>query len=201
MRRRPAALLLTSAWLVMPSWPAQAHSSFGSLGSFYSGLLHPYLVPSHVLALVGTSLFIGQTTPDQSRVPLVLLLAAYAIGLLATLGWADMPYGEPGLLSIATLTGLLAALGDPRFRFAALPVATVSGLVLGLSSAIEGSDLRGKLLMLAGTFLGGALVALVIVAVTSLPAPLWRNIGARIVGSWTAAAAALVLALSLPRAG
>lgn len=49
--------------LAATACPAAAHSPIKGVGTFYSGLLHPALVPAHLLALIAVGLLIGQNVP------------------------------------------------------------------------------------------------------------------------------------------
>jgi hydrogenase/urease accessory protein HupE len=53
------------AALLLATDPAHAHDVVAGVGGFYGGLLHPLLVPAHVLALTSLGLLIGQQTPRQ----------------------------------------------------------------------------------------------------------------------------------------
>ena len=62
MRRRYLAPLL----LLAPGL-AVAHSPMQGIGNFYGGILHPILVPSHLLALLSLGLLIGQSGVSAMR--------------------------------------------------------------------------------------------------------------------------------------
>jgi urease accessory protein len=182
---------MAAVLLAMPE-TASAHAVFGVTGVF-GGFLHALAVPSHVLAIVALALLIGQQGWGRGAV------AAYVVAVLAGLGaiaLAIVPtLAEQALLVFAMMAGLLAALARPLPpAFGALLAAAV-GLSLGLDSPPEAITLRDANLALIGTALGAATVLLVLVQGTSRLRRDWQRIGARIVGSWIAASAILVLAL------
>ena len=85
MRLGAAALALL---LLFNADAARAHAPVPGLEGFPGGLLHPLLVPAHLLALLGLGLFIGQ---QRSRLSTALFFAA---GLLAGLGAIASAVGE-----------------------------------------------------------------------------------------------------------
>jgi urease accessory protein len=179
---------------------ASAHAVLGVTG-FFDGLLHALVVPSHVLAIVALALLIGQQGWGHGwrlgwRFGAV---AAYVVAVLAGLGaiaLAIVPtLAEQALLVFAMMAGLLAALARPLPPPLGALLAAAVGLSLALDSPPEAITLREANLALVGTALGAAIVLLVLVQGTSRLRRDWQRIGARIVGSWIAASAILVLAL------
>jgi urease accessory protein len=174
--------------------PAWAHPVFGVTG-FAGGLLHALLVPTHVIAVVAFALLIGQQRWGHGAV------IAYAAAIVAGLGAIAMAYvptrAEEGVLAVAATAGLLVALARPLPRSVGVLLAGASGLALGLDSPPEAISLRDANLALLGTAIGAVLVLVGLMQITSRLTRAWQRIGARIVGSWIAASAILVLALRL----
>ena len=78
-------------------------------------------------------------------------------------------------------------------------LAAVTGIAIGLDSPPEVVSVRQAHLMLIGTAFGGGLLLIVMVEIaTRLTSP-WQRIAARILGSWIAASAVLVLAFIVAR--
>jgi urease accessory protein len=171
---------------------ASAHAVFNVTG-FSGGLLHALVVPSHVLAIVALALLIGQQGWGRG------VMAAYVVAVLAGLGAiaaAIVPtLAEQALLLFAMTAGFLVALARPLPPALGALLATAIGLALALDSPPEAITLREANLALIGTALGAAIVLLALVQGTSRLRRDWQRIGARIVGSWIAASAILVLAL------
>jgi urease accessory protein len=186
------ARLLTAAALVAIPETASAHAVFGVTG-FSGGLLHALVVPSHVLAVVALALLIGQH--GWGRV----VMAAYVVAVLVGLGaiaLAIVPtLAEQALLVFAMIAGLLVASARPLPPALGASLAAGVGLALALDSPPEAITLREANLALVGTALGAAIMLLVLVQGTSRLRRHWQRVGARIVGSWIAASAILVLAL------
>lgn len=173
------------------------------MNGFAGGLLQPLALPAHALALLGLGLLIGQQRRGQ-RLP---LLAAFVVGLAAGLTAIAFAVGETPaadiLLAVTGLSGLLVAIGRPLPVAAVALLAAVAGAVLGLDSPPEAISIAVAMSMLIGTGLGAGLVLALVVAGTSLlagpPERFVPRIGVRILGSWIAASALLVLALRFTR--
>ena len=198
MRRAVLLIGLLSA-VTVSSHPLQAPADISSIEIFYAGLLHPFLTPTHVLAMAGTGLLIGQLPREMAAVPLMVFVATYCGALLTTLWGAGWAASTNALMILAAVTGFLVALGSPAMRRLVIPIAAISGVLLGLNSATEGISLLSNLLLTLGTCLGGALAVMAFAALTLELPYKWQRIGVRVVGSWTAASSILVLALALSR--
>lgn len=190
---------LAIAALVLAAVPAKAHVVVEGIGGFPGGLLHPLLAPAHGLAIFALGLAIAlQARIHRLILPAVFFFAmAGACALIVTAFSAANP--ELAVLAAGTLAGLLAAYGRPLpFAITGLTaVATAFAILLDSVPAVISA--RETLLALAGTALSAtALLALTAIAAGFCRAG-WQIIGLRIVGSWTAAIALMVLALRLTR--
>jgi urease accessory protein len=173
------------------------------MSGFVAGLLHPLALPAHVLALLALGLLIGQQTAGWR----VVSLAAFVIGLAAGLAAIAFGVGQTSaadvLLATAFASGALAALAFPLPAFACALLAAIAGVTLGLDSPPEAASIAVATAMLIGTGLGASLALAVIVAGTSYLTGvrewIWVRVGGRILGSWIAASAILVLALRFAR--
>ena len=176
--------------------PALAHAPIKGIGAFYNGMLHPLLVPTHLLVLVSLGLLIGQHAPQASRtgwpVFVLALLGGLGLGFTHATG---VP--EPGLLAIALTAGLLVALAYPFAAPALAVLAAAGGTAVGMDSMPDTGGTRETWLLLAGTAIGTTLVFSYAGGLAATLDRPWQRIGVRIAGSWAAAAAAMVLALAL----
>jgi len=165
--------------------------------ALFAGLLHPLIVPAHVLAIAALALLIGQQSWGRN-VPMV-----YAVAVLTGLGAIAMAYvpkfNEEMLLALAAIAGLVAALARPLPQGLGALLAAAIGLSLALDSPPEALALLQSNLTLLGTALGAVLLLLVLLQGTARLRHHWQRIGARVLGSWIAAIAILVLALRLVR--
>jgi len=165
--------------------------------AFFTGLLHPLVVPAHVAAIVALALLISQQNWGRN------VTMAYAVAVLLGLGAIAMAYvpklTEERLVAFAAITGLLVALSRPVPQELGVLLAAAVGISLALDSPPEALPLTEANLTLVGTALGAVLLLLVLLQGTSRLRHHWQRIGLRIAGSWIAATAILVLALRLVR--
>jgi hydrogenase/urease accessory protein HupE len=203
-----AARLAVAALLAVVAAPAAAHSPIEGIGIFYSGALHPLVTPPHLIALLALGLLLGQagqraTGDDDAPLaalaaPLAALGVALVAGVLrAGLHPAEEPDTDRVLLALAAATGLAVAAAWRAPQGVRLVVALAVGLATGLASAPTGVSDAERWTSLAGTAAASLmLAAYVAVMVAMARRPPWLAIAARVLGSWMAAAALLVLALS-----
>jgi hypothetical protein len=164
-------------------------------GGLVGGLLHPLLAPAHFISLIGLGLIAGRNCLPAGAA----IIVAFALGLVGGLGAIAWGVGETPasdvLLAGATLCGLIAATGVTVPAWLTTPAALVFGTALGLDSPPESILLREAVAMLIGTACGGIAALAVIAFSASAIARLGRGIAVRVIGSWIAAIAILVLAL------
>jgi urease accessory protein len=164
-----------------------------------AGLLHPLLVPMHLTAIVALALLIGQQMPRWGHNPAFGFEVVLTAGLLA-IALAYVPgRAQEALLTAIAAAGLLVALARPLPELFGTVLGAAIGLSLALDSPPDALNLRDANLTLLGTALGAPLLLFCVLQVASRLRSHWQRIGARIVGSWIAASAVLVLALRLLR--
>jgi urease accessory protein len=186
------AWILVGAVLLSMADEAAAHPVFGITG-VRGGLLHPLVVPSHVMAAIASAILIGRQPLGRAMV------AVYALGLVAGLGAIAAAYvpalAEEALLVLAAVAGLLVAWGRP-LPWPVLAVLTIAtGLAHGLDSPPEAISVAEANLTLIGTALNGTAFLALVAWLASRLRYDWQRIGMRIVGSWISASAIMVLAL------
>jgi hydrogenase/urease accessory protein HupE len=167
------------------------------MSGLIGGLLHPFAVPAHVLALVAIGLLIGRQS--ERLIP----LAAFVAGLAAGLGALALAFAATSaaniLLAATILSALLVALAYQVPALMSVPLVATAGIALGLDSPPEAISIAAAVAMLIGTGIGGGLAVAAIAAGASYLTRPWQQIGVRILGSWTAASAIMVLALRFVR--
>ncbi len=168
------------------------------IGAFYGGMLHPLLVLPHLLALTVFGLMLGQGGIRAMRFAYPPYLLALAIGLFVA-GFEvqpALPYEET-LLVLATLCGLVVAARRTPPAIALAVFAAVLALLVGMDSGVADMDRRKTFGALLGCWLGAVLLLIVVAGVAEMAQRAWQQVAVRVVGSWTAASALLVLALAL----
>ena len=188
-------VLVWLGWAV--SGPAWAHTPIQGIGGFYNGLLHPVLVPAHLLLIVAFGLFLGQQGSKRIELALGIFAAAAFVGL--ALAWFSIGAEMETLgLALSAAIGLLVAT-SPQLAFPwCVAVALLAGLFLGVDSAQQELSGKDKLVTLFGT--GVAIYFLVLFPMAlaeHFKKKVWQKIGIRVVGSWVAASSLLVFALSV----
>jgi len=174
---------------------ALAHSPFQGLSSFLNGILHPLMVPAHLLLLLALGLLIGKHDPARHQPVVLAFLLASIAGLLITHS-ADVLLLPAVLLASTVVIGLLVVANVPVHPRLLLLAALACGLMLGLDSNPEvytGKALSGALF---GSGIGIYLLLIYPMGLAdSMRNRAWQRIGVRVLGSWISASALLVLTL------
>jgi urease accessory protein len=170
-----------------------------SVAALTEGVLNPLMVPAHILAWLGLGLLIGGGRAGESLAPLVAFALGLAGGLWAiALAFGQTPAGDV-LLCAAALIGLLVALAVALPNFLCVLIALIVGAALGLDSPPQVIAMTDATLALAGTWFGACLALGFVSVCAGLLTRDWQRSGMRILGSWIAASAILVLALRFTR--
>jgi hydrogenase/urease accessory protein HupE len=194
----PRVVLAAVAASNFAATPAMAHPPPLGLSGFSGGLLHPLFVPAHAMALLGLGLLIGRQQA-WGRVAILSAVIGLAAGLgVMTLGVVPVWMNEI-VLGCALLGGASVALNRPLPEVVGCVFAVLIGFCIALDSPPEAISLSEANRMLLGTGLGA--VALLVIAATAVGRlkTNWAQIAVRILGSWIAASALLVLALRFVR--
>jgi urease accessory protein len=193
--RRLAAPLVVSA-MMLAAGPAWAHPPPLGIGGFGGGLLHPLFVSAHLFAVLALGLLIGQQA-RWTRIAVFSFVLGVAGGLgVMTLGVVPRLMNE-AVLGGALTAGLLVAVARPLPEVFGCVLAVLTGFCIGLDSPPEVLSVREANLMLAGTGIGATLLLVVTTELARRLKQPWARTAARILGSWVAASAILVLALRL----
>jgi urease accessory protein len=166
----------------------------GLLQAFVDGLLNPLTTPAHVLVLLALALLLaGQ--PQRYAVLLVFALAL-AAGFLAIVLAVETTPARTVLLAVAAALGVIvAAAWAPKLL--AWLFAAIAGAALALDSPPQAVTITEAYATLAGTAVGACAMLVVVSAVAAHAHADWQRLGVRILGSWIAASAILVLAVQL----
>ncbi len=189
------AIVCLSA-LLLPE-TSLAHSPIQGIGNFYNGLLHPVLVPAHLLLLMAFGLFLGQQGLKRIEMALGVFAAATIVGLV--LAWFSIGTGIENLvLVLSAAVGLLVAISLQMALLWCVIIALLAGFLLGIDSAQQELSGQDKLASLFGSGVAIYFLALYPMALADyFKRKVWQKIAIRIIGSWIAASSLLVLALAL----
>ena len=165
----------------------------------FVGGLTQFFIPTHLLAVVALGLLAGH---PATRFP-VVLLAMFAVGLAAgSVAVASAIRETPAALVLLILAACVASL---VLIETALPswIAALLAFAVGAALPLNAPPHEITIPAAVAAQIGLAVAALATFALVAFIASKaerpWQRIGVRIVGSWIAASAILVLALRLAR--
>lgn len=167
---------------------------------FHQGLSHPLMIPAQLIVCFALALLIGQQGGSHLRYVLPAFAVALAIGLLLTRHYRASWDSESVLLPLAAIAGLLVVLKLQLPVVIALVIAILSGLTIGMDSAvpmIPGLQARKIYASLAGSGLTVFGIVLVISLIAWTLRNLFEGVALRVFGAWATAGAVLVLSLRL----
>jgi urease accessory protein len=166
----------------------------GLLQAFVDGLLNPLTTPAHVLTLLALSLLMA--LQPQRFVVLLVFALALAAGFLAIVLAIETTPARTVLLAVAAALGVVVAAAWAPKLLARL-LAAIAGAALALDSPPQAVTLAEAYATIAGTAVGACTMLVVVAAIAAYANADWQRLGVRIVGSWIAASAILVLAVQL----
>lgn len=157
------------------------------IAAFLAGFWQ-FFLPTHLLAVGALGLAVGQGRRAVLLAPFALGLVAGALVIAAAV--REMP-AATALLAVAALAGALVVL--------AWTPPLLLGAMLALNSPPHALTIPAAIAMQVGAGVA-ALATLALVAfIASRAVRPWQHVGVRVIGSWIAASAILVLALRLAR--
>jgi len=174
---------------------AFAHTPIKGLDNFYNGVLHPFFVPAHILAILAVGLLFGRQGSDNIPALIMGFIAATVLGLGAS-GFSISIDLSAVLVVETALIGLLIAADFKLPLQWCLIIGAVVGVIIGLDSSQPDMTGKAKLITLFGSGVGVYLMILYPMGFADyFNKKPWQLIGVRVLGSWLAASAFMVLAL------
>jgi len=162
------------------------------------GLLHPLVTPSHLLLMLGLALLLGQQASLKKH--WLSYVLAFLAGLIANrvldVDWTP----EPVLLSIALVISLLTVLKINVHAWILLASTVISAVLMGLDSTpivLPGLGLDKILTWQAVSIISSSLLLIVSSLVAYFLRNVLQGIPLRVIASWIATSALLVLTLSI----
>jgi len=192
--RRIMTVAVVLAWLLLAG-EARAHDVVPGVGGFSGGLLHPLLVPAHVLALIALGLALGQKKQrPNADLTLFVVGLGVGIGLIVT---AFSITTDLAVLAAAAAAGIATAIGRPLPLALSGSLAIIAGVAIAFDSVPQEISMQTTFLALVGTAVSASVVVGLVAEAARRLTRDWQRVGMRIVGSWIAAAVVMVLALRL----
>ncbi len=187
------------ATLLLLPGAAWAHSPIKGLGDLGNGILHPLFVPAHLLLVIALGLLLGQQGVRANIVAVWAYLCGLMVGLI--MAWQggvlkDVGLQELAVLATAVVVALWVVIAVPLPRWVLAVLGGWAGMILGLDSLQ--AELVGRA-RVAALFGSGVSLYLLLLYPMALAERLghrhWQRVGVRVIASWIAASALLVLAL------
>jgi hypothetical protein len=158
------------------------------------GFINPLTTPAHALTLLPLALVLAR---QPQRFAGVLIFAlALAAGFVAIVLAVETTPARIVLLAVAVALGAMVAAAWAPKPLAWL-LAAIAGAALALDSPPQAVMITEAYAALAGTAVGAFAVLVVVAALAGHAKADWQRLGLRILGSWIAASAILVLAVQL----
>lgn len=192
-----AQVLIGLLWL-FSSTAALAHGDIDGVSDFYAGLLHPVLVPAHLMVLIACGLLVSQ----HERVLGQRLLGGMLVGLLAGLVVSRHvlfpdDVALVGCLILGIAISLLVVTARELTRNSLLAIGLFGGVWVGADSGhMSSSDQFPYDVSMFGTWVGSIGLVCAIAGLLIDLRRNWQQIGIRVAGAWISAACILTLALS-----
>lgn len=190
-------LLVLTIFLGGGAVPARAHSPVPGVGEFYNGMLHPLLAPAQLVTLLALGLVVGQHAPKSSNIA----LPAFVFVLVAALATPTPPVSEITLLYLALACGLAAVLAFDAGAIGPAVFAVVVAAIIGNTVNADIPPEQPLWLLRAGSALGATLLLIFFGGLAAILKRRWNALAIRILGSWVAAVALMIIALSLAPGG
>ena len=173
---------------------AEAHSPLKGAGDFYSGFLHPVVIPAEALSVIAVALVLGTSGVTAARWGML----AQALGIVIGFGiGAAFTVRLPStftLLGTALIAAAIVTAGLRTTAPVAALIAVSGGVAIGLDAQPDSESVRGALLSYVGTLLGSGFATILIAALVLGRNKHWERIATRVAASWITASAILYFA-------
>lgn len=162
--------------------------------AFVDGFINPLTTPAHVLTLLALALLLARQ--PQRFAGVLIFVLALVTGFVAIVLAVETTPARTVLLAVAVALGaMVAAAWAPKFL--TWLFAAITGTALALDSPPQAVMITDAYATLAGTAAGACAMLLAVAAPAGRAHADWQRLGLRILGSWIAASAILVLAVQL----
>lgn len=194
-RRRAACAGVLLAAVAVPG-VCLAHGASPGLAGFAQGLIHPLVEPAQLIALLAFVALVGQRGLDPTGWSTGSVAAGACLGMAAAAVLAPWATTLP-LLGFAAVCGVAVAAARTATPVLYPWIGAALGVCIGLDALPEGPLSWAWGTTLAGTAAGCWVWPVVGTGVAAAAHRPWQRVLLRVMGSWMAACALLILALSL----
>lgn len=171
---------------------AAAHGDIPGVGAFYSGFLHPLMVPTELLCLLALALMFGGLGHNASRAGLPLLVIGIALGLIVSVAIALPGQATASLLmGVAALAALSVAFAIRLPLSSVLALSLCGGLLIGLDASPDQSGLRDRSAAALASLISASIIGVVVSALALGRQQELAHVACRVAGSWIASVAIL----------
>lgn len=188
-------------WIFLLPRTAFAHSPNAGFEGFYSGLLHPLKETAQGLSIVALGFLVGQQPNQYAKKAAAAFLLALIAGLVVAFVIRSLLVPDLLFFLLAMTAGILVAFYRPVGPVSLISFASATGIASGVISMPDPGTLSAMAFTISGSLVGAILLFVYAFGgahwVVSRAERPWLSIGLRILGSWIAAACALMLALAV----
>ncbi|CAA6811779.1 MAG: Unknown protein [uncultured Thiotrichaceae bacterium] len=189
-------LILTLLVLIPSS--ALAHAPIEGMNHFFNGVLHPVLIPAHIILLLATGLLIGRQGDEAIAGAVPVFMVAVIAGVLLS-QWAVNLDVAPILLTTAILLGSVLVWGRQLPIMLLRISALTAALLVGIDSSQETFSGEERYIALFGTVVGVSFLVVYVAGMTEVIRKWLHGIPVRVLGSWLVASSLMVLVLGLQK--
>jgi len=193
------AALAAGLALSVLATPALAHGASSGVQGLFAGAVHSLTTPAQALCLISAGfLAAGHLRTGKFERVIGPFFLAFLAGMAFSQAGVEV---DVTLFTVATLSAATAALFPGRAPVFAAVLCGAAGLLLGIASIPDDGARAARIVTMAGSVLGVAVIMLYIAGVTDaiqerFPAP-WIGIGFRVIAAWLAAISLVMLALAV----
>ncbi|MBN2341527.1 MAG: HupE/UreJ family protein [Deltaproteobacteria bacterium] len=171
-----------------------AHLPIENINEFYNGILHPLLVPAHLLTIITAGLLAGQQ-PSHTLLRSRIFMGAAAVGLILSALGVRIATPLPLIVYVLVIAIAVAARSE-RFPVFIVTLAPVPlGILLGIDSAFDGLTTKGLVWSLLGCLLSVSFSSFYVALLVKKASRPWQHIAVRVAASWVTAICLMVAAL------
>jgi hydrogenase/urease accessory protein HupE len=198
--RRHLRLVLTSIVLTA-SVPgrAEAHTAFGSLGSFWSGVLHVLTAVDQLGVLLGLAILAGL---QRQRIDSSVVGAILICSLLGAVGGGMLGLRFNAALPLSATMFVLGVAAAAVVRIGAVwlvMIASSCGALIGAADAVDSPPFQLWLFALGLSIATASTVSYGLIGTAHAPGREWLSISFRVGASWIGATGLMVCALEYAR--